>query len=223
MNRFYGGGGGSPGLGFNQQHFNRFHSPRQVSNISNNTNSNDQQARESRLFCGNLNPEFVCQQELEEIFCRHGTLLGISLHKGYAFIQFSNKEEARKAARLEQGRILSSQPMDLNIVSDPNPNRPKGFKRVQPTYNSSGYVDPATLPVIPAANSSPHPGGPPAAKKVRRFMEQSQMGKEGDEPSSWTCAYCKEVCSSCWGLVKHVSMSHQTRIYLEDSEQQQNA
>ena len=45
---------------------------------------------------------------------------------------------------------------------------------------SSGYVDPATLPVIPAANSSPHPGGPPAAKKVRRFMEQSQMGKEGD-------------------------------------------
>ena len=111
MNRFYGGGGGSPGLGFNQQHFNRFHSPRQVSNISNNTNSNDQQARESRLFCGNLNPEFVCQQELEEIFCRHGTLLGISLHKGYAFIQFSNKEEARKAARLEQGRILSSQPL----------------------------------------------------------------------------------------------------------------
>ncbi len=221
MNRFY---GGSPGLGFNHQHFNRFHTPRQVSNISNNTNSNDQHARESRLFCGNLNPEFVCQQELEEIFAHHGTIVGISMHKGYAFIQFSAKEEARKAARMEQGRILSSQPLDLNIVSDPNPNRPKGFKRVQnPTgYNSSGYVDPSTLPVIPAANSSTH-AGPPAAKKVRRFMEQSQMGKEGDEPSSWTCAYCKEVCLSCWGLVKHVSQSHQTRIYLEDSEQQQNA
>ncbi|XP_022091938.1 heterogeneous nuclear ribonucleoprotein C-like isoform X1 [Acanthaster planci] len=213
MNRYY---GGNPGLGFNHMGFNRFAAPRHMSTISNNTNSNDPKSRESRLFVGNLNPEGMTQDKLEEIFGRHGQIVGISVHKGYAFIQYATKEEARNACRLEQGRVINFQPMDINIVADPNPNRGKGFKRVQNPayYNGSGYVDPATLPLIPAASQA----GPPAAKKVRRFMEHTQMDAEGDEPSSWTCAYCKEESPTCWSLVKHVASTHQTRIYMEDSE-----
>ena len=108
MNRFY---GGNPGLGFNHTGYNRFDAPRQISTISNNTNSNDPKARESRIFVGNLNPEFVSQRALEEIFSNHGKILGISMHKGYAFIQYETKEEARQACRMEQGKIIACQPM----------------------------------------------------------------------------------------------------------------
>ena len=108
MNRYY---GGNPGLGFNHVGFNRFAAPRQMSSISNNTNSNDPKSRESRVFVGNLNPELVCQRELEGIFSRHGSILGISMHKGFAFIQYGSKEEARNACRMEQGRVIAAQPM----------------------------------------------------------------------------------------------------------------
>ena len=47
---------------------------------------------------------------------------GISMHKGYAFVQFTSPFDARSACLGEDGRSISGQVIDVNMVSEPKPN-----------------------------------------------------------------------------------------------------
>ncbi|XP_022091986.1 heterogeneous nuclear ribonucleoprotein C-like isoform X2 [Acanthaster planci] len=208
--QFTGGGGGAhgphgPGTGM-VDHTNRYAGL--TPGISNVTNRNDMKSRASRVFIGNLNTGLVMAKEIESRFCKYGHITGISIHEGYGFVQYSNELNARQAIEGEYGAVLCRQPIDVRIASEPNPNRPKGFKRVQGNV-TGGYVDPATLPVIV-------PSGPPAAKKQKTFTGKKAQQFTGQEPPIWMCAYCKVHVDSCWGLMRHVAREHQTQIYMDD-------
>ena len=77
--------------------------------ISNITNSNDPKSVNSRIFVGNLNTFTLTKDDVETIFKRYGRIIGISMHKGYAFVQYTNEYDARNAVSGEDQRVYASQ------------------------------------------------------------------------------------------------------------------
>ncbi|XP_014604988.1 PREDICTED: heterogeneous nuclear ribonucleoprotein C-like isoform X5 [Polistes canadensis] len=85
-----------------------------MSKVGNQTNSQDPQAVNSRVFVGNLNTFQCSKTDVERMFQRYGRLAGISMHKGYAFVQFTNPFDARSACLGEDGRTILSQILEKN-------------------------------------------------------------------------------------------------------------
>ncbi|KAF0022344.1 hypothetical protein F2P81_025409 [Scophthalmus maximus] len=96
---------------------------------SNVTNKTDPKSLNSRVFIGNLNTAVVKKSDVESIFSKYGRVLGCSVHKGYAFVQYAGERHARGAVVGENGRVLAGQTLDINMAGDPRPNRAKGLKR----------------------------------------------------------------------------------------------
>lgn len=76
---------------------------------SNVTNKTDPRSLNSRVFIGNLNTLLVTKADVEAIFSKYGKVVGCSVHKGYAFVQFSNERNARAAVASEDGRMIVGQ------------------------------------------------------------------------------------------------------------------
>ena len=72
--------------------------------ISNITNRTDPNSLKSRVFVGNLNTIQMSKAELETIFSKYGPVVAISIHKGYAFIQYTNEVNARAAVMGEDSK-----------------------------------------------------------------------------------------------------------------------
>ncbi|GCB70441.1 hypothetical protein scyTo_0010779 [Scyliorhinus torazame] len=80
---------------------------------SNVTNKNDPRSINSRVFIGNLNTAIVKKADIEAIFAKYGKIVGCSVHKGYAFVQYMSERNARAAVAGENSRIVAGQPLDL--------------------------------------------------------------------------------------------------------------
>ncbi|XP_063042595.1 heterogeneous nuclear ribonucleoproteins C1/C2 [Engraulis encrasicolus] len=102
------------------------HSSLMASNVTNKT---DPRSLNSRLFIGNLNTMLVTKADVEAIFGKYGKVVGCSVHKGYAFVQFASERNARAAVAGEDGRMVVGQVLDINLVSEPKAHRPTTTKR----------------------------------------------------------------------------------------------
>ncbi|KAJ1192837.1 hypothetical protein NDU88_002143, partial [Pleurodeles waltl] len=78
---------------------------------SNVTNKNDPRSINSRVFIGNLNTAIVKKSDIEAIFAKYGKIVGCSVHKGYAFVQYISERHARAAVAGENARIIAGQPL----------------------------------------------------------------------------------------------------------------
>uniref|UniRef100_A0A4W3INA4 RNA-binding Raly-like protein n=1 Tax=Callorhinchus milii TaxID=7868 RepID=A0A4W3INA4_CALMI len=80
---------------------------------SNVTNKNDPRSINSRVFIGNLNTAIVKKSDVEAIFGKYGKIVGCSVHKGYAFVQYVLERNARAAVTGEHNRIVAGQPLEF--------------------------------------------------------------------------------------------------------------
>ena len=71
------------------------------------TNKSDAKSIRCRLFIGNLNTDSLARQELEDIFGKHGRIVGCSLHSGFGFIQYEKESEADEAVKKQHGTIIN--------------------------------------------------------------------------------------------------------------------
>ncbi|XP_044040791.1 heterogeneous nuclear ribonucleoproteins C1/C2 isoform X4 [Siniperca chuatsi] len=109
---------------------------------SNVTNKTDPRSLNSRVFIGNLNTLLVTKADVEAIFSKYGKVVGCSIHKGYAFVQYSNERNARTAVASEDGRMIVGQVLDINLAGEPKPHRSKTVKRsAGDMYSSSIDLD----------------------------------------------------------------------------------
>ncbi|KTG37257.1 hypothetical protein cypCar_00021177 [Cyprinus carpio] len=76
---------------------------------SNVTNKTDPRSLNSRVFIGNLNTMLVTKADVEAIFSKYGKIVGCSVHKGFAFVQYVNERNARAAVAGEDGRMIVGQ------------------------------------------------------------------------------------------------------------------
>ncbi|XP_074544919.1 heterogeneous nuclear ribonucleoprotein C-like isoform X5 [Halichoeres trimaculatus] len=107
---------------------------------SNVTNKNDPRSLNSRVFIGNLNTLLVTKGDVEAIFSKYGKIVGCSVHKGYAFVQYANERNARAAVGGEDGRMIVGQVLDINLAGEPKPHRSKTTKRsAGDMYSSSSF------------------------------------------------------------------------------------
>uniref|UniRef100_A0A668AT69 Heterogeneous nuclear ribonucleoprotein C n=1 Tax=Myripristis murdjan TaxID=586833 RepID=A0A668AT69_9TELE len=96
---------------------------------SNVTNKTDPRSLNSRVFIGNLNTLLVTKADVEAIFSKYGRIVGCSVHKGFAFVQYSNERNARAAVAGEDGKMIVGQVLDINLAGEPKPHRSKTTKR----------------------------------------------------------------------------------------------
>ncbi|XP_060901304.1 heterogeneous nuclear ribonucleoprotein C-like isoform X3 [Labrus mixtus] len=107
---------------------------------SNVTNKTDPRSLNSRVFIGNLNTLLVTKADVEAIFSKYGKIVGCSVHKGFAFVQFANERNARAAVNGEDGRMIVGQVLDINLAGEPKPHRSKTTKRsAGDMYSSSSF------------------------------------------------------------------------------------
>uniref|UniRef100_A0AAR5Q900 RRM domain-containing protein n=1 Tax=Dendroctonus ponderosae TaxID=77166 RepID=A0AAR5Q900_DENPD len=190
-----------------------------MSKVGNQTNSQDPQAVNSRVFVGNLNTFQCSKTDVERMFQRYGRLAGISMHKGYAFVQFTNPFDARSACLGEDGRTVLSQILDVNMVAEPKPHQ-TGRKRQNMTktgndwdYYYDSYYASTAFPIGPTRLAPP-------IKRQRLMAASARNGKTCQIQKSTLvppldqfkvysnqdiliCGNCREMFSDLHDLLEH--------------------
>uniref|UniRef100_A0A8C6P7P7 Nuclear receptor coactivator 5 n=1 Tax=Nothobranchius furzeri TaxID=105023 RepID=A0A8C6P7P7_NOTFU len=87
--------------------------------------SNDPRDLERRIFVGNLPTSDMANKDLEEMFSPYGKVIGVSLFRGYGFVQFERIEEAEAAKAGQKGRIYKGYKIDVNMAVERRQAKPQ--------------------------------------------------------------------------------------------------
>lgn len=185
--------------------------------VGNQTSSVDPQAVNSRVFVGNLNTFQVTKTDVEKVFQRYGRIAGISMHKGFAFVQFTGPFDARSACLGEDGRTICGQVIDVNMVSEPKPHQQgkggntKAQKRPReesPDSCNGGSVKNGRLsedevqPAQHATKKSKNDSNASASPIPREPFDLAQL-KAYDNHDTLICGNCKEMFHNLSDIIDH--------------------
>eukprot|EP00096_Caligus_rogercresseyi_P006192 TRINITY_DN2247_c0_g1_i1.p1 TRINITY_DN2247_c0_g1~~TRINITY_DN2247_c0_g1_i1.p1 ORF type:complete len:521 (+),score=152.00 TRINITY_DN2247_c0_g1_i1:242-1804(+) len=77
----------------------------------------------ARIFVGNLNPATITDEQILEVFSRHGRVLEVVIRKNFAFVQFDTPEEAATAIKKEDGGTIQGRRVNISLAK-PRPEFP---------------------------------------------------------------------------------------------------
>lgn len=89
----------------------------------------------ARVYVGALSKTTVAD-DLENLFKKHGTIAGMSVNTGFAFIQFETEAEAQNAIREENGTFLNGRKIVVKQALDKS--KPSGGPQQQPQKSFQG-------------------------------------------------------------------------------------
>uniref|UniRef100_A0A915BQ55 RRM domain-containing protein n=1 Tax=Parascaris univalens TaxID=6257 RepID=A0A915BQ55_PARUN len=84
--------------------------------ISFDTSSKEPHLIRARVFVGNMNTNAITREDIIRLFSAYGTLLGVTLFKGYAFIQYGNANEADLAVSVLNGYNWNGSILDVKLA-----------------------------------------------------------------------------------------------------------
>ncbi|KAM6928355.1 LOW QUALITY PROTEIN: nuclear receptor coactivator 5 [Xenentodon cancila] len=93
--------------------------------FSRTCSSNDPRDLERRIFVGNLPTSDMSNKDLEDLFSPYGKIVGVSLFRGYGFVQFERVEEAEAARAAQKGRIYKGYKIDVNMAVERRQAKPQ--------------------------------------------------------------------------------------------------
>ena len=97
-------------------------------NISSATS--DPETAYMRVFVGNINTQNVTKEMLQRMFQKFGFISAVSIHRGFAFVQFQDYYCAQRAANTMNGKLIGDQYADCNLAAEPKPGQkaPAGYE-----------------------------------------------------------------------------------------------
>ncbi|XP_062272246.1 nuclear receptor coactivator 5 [Scomber scombrus] len=93
--------------------------------FSRSCSSNDPRDLERRIFVGNLPTSDMEKKDLEDMFNPYGKIVGVSLFRGFGFVQFECIEEAEAAKAAQKGRIYKDYKIDVNMAVERRQAKPQ--------------------------------------------------------------------------------------------------
>ncbi|XP_051269571.1 nuclear receptor coactivator 5 isoform X1 [Dicentrarchus labrax] len=92
---------------------------------SRSCSSNDPRDLERRIFVGNLPTSDMEKKDLEDLFTPYGKIVGVSMFRGFGFVQFERIEEAEAAKAAQKGRIYKGYKIDVNMAVERRQAKPQ--------------------------------------------------------------------------------------------------
>ncbi|VDM36915.1 unnamed protein product [Toxocara canis] len=184
--------------------------------ISFDTSSKEPHLIRARVFVGNMNTNAITRDDIIRLFSGYGTLLGVTLFKGYAFIQYGNPSEADLAVSVLNGYNWNGSILDVKLaiagmkshnasaVTSAN-----GVKRGAEGWPSGGAntkkerIDDYSAPSQNERNRNA------ASVDVTQNMNLYQSGKK---ERNWQCSMCQEACDDAAALIEHALDRHNIRL-----------
>lgn len=82
----------------------------------------------------------MTNKDLEDLFAPYGKIVGVSLFRGYGFVQFERLEEAEAARAAQTGRIYKGYKLDVNMAVERRQAKPQSQQSPprRPLYGKEG-------------------------------------------------------------------------------------
>ncbi|XP_050930720.1 nuclear receptor coactivator 5 isoform X3 [Lates calcarifer] len=108
---------------------------------SRSCSSNDPKDLERRIFVGNLPTSDMEKKDLEDLFSPYGKIVGVSMFRGFGFVQFEHVEEAEAAKAAQKGRIYKGYKIDVNMAVERRQAKPQSQQSPPRRAPYSSYGD----------------------------------------------------------------------------------
>ncbi|TNM89067.1 hypothetical protein fugu_005321 [Takifugu bimaculatus] len=129
--------------------------------FSRSCSSNDPRDLERRIFVGNLPTSDMEKKDLEDLFSPYGKITGVSMFRGFGFVQFERIEEAEAAKAAQKGRLYKGYKIDVNMAVERRQAKPQSQPSPPRRAPYSSYGD---------------------AKEPRPRSRSPAYGRDGREP-----------------------------------------
>ncbi|XP_046396331.1 nuclear receptor coactivator 5 [Ischnura elegans] len=130
----------------------------------------DPSTAKSRIFVGNIPTADMTKKDLEDVFSKYGSVVGITLNKGFGFVQYEDDNSALEAIKQEHGAPYRGKQMDVRPARVLDRAH---LSRISPMGRGSGPAHAGDKGEQP-----PYRGG-------ERERERSPIDRRSREPRDW--------------------------------------
>ncbi|KAI1718104.1 RNA recognition motif domain-containing protein [Ditylenchus destructor] len=208
--------------------------------ISYDTSSKEPHMVRSRIFVGGLNTSVVTREDVINLFSAYGTILGVTLFKGYAFVQYGSMPEADLAVSALNYYNWHGNVLDVkSVAKDQGNGKPPGGANgvtKRPAQHDQFNEPKKGKTQASAQNSSVSAEDSNDSNEIpdlficgvcrlttscletfvdhrKNPCDASSAKKPDGEPSRFDCCSCDDRFSNSWQLIEHLGKQHTLAVF----------